>query len=112
MKNRIHYSPEARRDLDVIWDYIAAELQNRSAAERVISCILNTVEQLEGFAGMGTPLSFAIDVRTDYRILFSGNDMVFCREQGGDVFIDRILYGRSDYRSVLFRDLPWDGTAE
>ena len=36
MKNKIHYSSESRRDLDDIWDYIVSELQNRSAAERVI----------------------------------------------------------------------------
>ena len=61
MKNRIYYSPEARRDLDDIWDYIVSELQNRSAAERVT---------------------------------------------------DRILYGRSDYMSVLFKDLLRKETIE
>ena len=39
MKNKIHYSPESRRDLDDIWDYIVSELQTRSAAERVIDRI-------------------------------------------------------------------------
>ena len=44
MKNRIYYSPEARRDLDDIWDYIVSELQNRSAAERVTDRILDAVD--------------------------------------------------------------------
>ena len=50
MKNKIHYSPESRRDLDDIWDYIVSELQNRSAAERVINRIIDAVDPLKNFA--------------------------------------------------------------
>ena len=49
MKNRIHYSPESRHDLDDIWDYIVSELQNRSAAEHVINRIMDTVDHLKNF---------------------------------------------------------------
>ena len=112
MKNKIHYSPESRRDLDDIWDYIVSELQNRSAAERVIDRIMNAVDPLKNFAEMGTPLSSITDVGTDYRFLVSGNYMVFYRVQGNDVYIDRVLYGRSDYMSVLFKDLLREETTE
>ena len=105
MKNKIHYSPESRHDLDDIWDYIVSELQNRSAAEHVVDCIMDAVDQLKNFAEMGTPLSSIADVGTDYRFLVSGNYMVFYRVQGSDVYIDRVLYGRSDYMSILFKDL-------
>lgn len=112
MKNKIHYSPAARSDLDDIWDYIVSELQNRSAAERVIGRILDAVDRLQSFAELGTPLSSIADVGTDYRFLVSGNYMVFYRAQGSDVYIDRVLYGRSDYISVLFKDLPCEEAAE
>ena len=112
MKNKIHYSPESRRDLDDIWDYIVSELQNRSAAERVIDRIMDAVDPLKNFAEMGTLLSSIADVGTDYRFLVSGNYMVFYRVQGNDVYIDRVLYGRSDYMSVLFKDLLREETAE
>lgn len=112
MKNKIHYSPESRRDLDDIWDYIVSELQNRSAAERVINRIIDAVDPLKNFAEMGTPLSFIADIGTDYRFLVSGNYMVFYRVQGNDVYIDRVLYGRSDYMSVLFKDLLREETTE
>ena len=112
MKNKIHYSPESRRDLDDIWDYIVSELQNRSAAERVINRIMDAVDPLKDFAEMGTPLSSIADIRTDYRFLVSGNYMVFYRVQGNDVYIDRVLYGRSDYMSVLFKDLLREETTE
>jgi toxin ParE1/3/4 len=109
MKNKIHYSPESRRDLDDIWDYIVLELQNRSAAERVINRIIDAVDPLKNFAEMGSPLSSIADVGTDYRFLVSGNYMVFYRVQGCD---DRVLYGRSDYMSVLFKDLLREETTE
>ena len=106
MKNKIHYSPESRRDLDDIWDYIVSELQNRSAAERVLDRIMDAVDQLESFAKMGTLLSSIADVGTDYRFLVSGNYMVFYRVQGYNVYIDCVLYGRSDYMRVLFEEIP------
>ena len=112
MKNKIHYSPESRRDLDDIWDYIVSELQNRSAAERVINRIIDAVDPLKNFAEMGTPLSSIADIGTDYRFLASGNYMVFYRVQGNDIYIDRVLYGRSDYMSVLFKDLLREETTE
>ena len=112
MKNKIHYSPESRRDLDDIWDYIVSELQNRSAAERVINRIIDAVDPLKNFAEMGAPLSSIADIGTDYRFLVSGNYMVFYRVQGNDIYIDRVLYGRSDYMSVLFKDLLREETTE
>lgn len=112
MKNKIHYSPESRRDLDDIWDYIVSELQNRSAAERVINRIIDAVDPLKNFAEMGTPLSSIADIGTDHRFLVSGNYMVFYRVQGNDIYIDRVLYGRSDYMSVLFKDLLREETTE
>ena len=108
MKNKIHYSPESRRDLDDIWDYIVLEPQNRSAAERVIDHIMNAVDPLKNFAEMGTPLSSIADVGTDYRFLVSGNYMVFYRVQDSDVHIDRVLYGRRDYLRILFTDIQSD----
>ena len=80
--------------MDDIWDYIVLELQNRSAAERVINRIIDAVDPLKNFAEMGTPLFSIADVGTDYRFLVSGNYMVFYRVQGCDVYIDRVLYGR------------------
>ena len=106
MKNKIHYSLESRRDLDDIWDYIVSELQNRTAAERVIGRIMDAVDQLQTFAEMGSPLSSIADMGTNYRFLVSGSYMVFYRVQGSDVYVDRVLYGRSDYMKVLFGETP------
>ena len=94
--------------MDDIWDYIVSELQNRSAAERVINRIIDAVDPLKNFAEMGTPLSSIADIGTDYRFLVSGNYMVFYRVQGNDIYIDRVLYGRRDYLRILFTDIQSD----
>ena len=98
--------------MDDIWDYIVSELQTRSAAEHVTNRIMDAVDQLKSFAEMGTLLSSIADVSSEYRYLVSGNYMVFYRVQGNDVYIDRVLYGRSDYMSVLFKDLLREETTE
>lgn len=104
MKNKIHYSLDAQRDLDDIWDYIVADLSNPKAAERMVNRIMDAVDQLADFSGIGAPLSSIADTDADYRFLVTGNYMTFYRVHGHDVYIDRILYGRRDYLRILIGD--------
>lgn len=104
MKNKIHYAVEARRDLDDIWDYIVTDLCNASAAARVVSDIMDAVDQLESFSEMGALLATIANIDSDYRFLVSGNYLIFYRVSGTDVYVDRILYGRRDYLRILFGD--------
>lgn len=74
--------------------------------------IMDEVDLLQSFAEMGTPLSSAANAGTNYRFIACGNYMVFYRVQDSDIFIDRILYGRSNYMSALFKDLLCEETKE
>jgi len=112
MKNNLYYSVRSRQDLNEIWDYIVTELQNPTAAERVVNGIMDIVDQLEDFAEIGAPLSSITDVDNDYRFLVSSSYLVFYRTSGRDVYVDRILYGRRDYLRILFGDLPAGETSE
>ena len=102
MKNKLHYTQKARRDLDEIWNYIAVELQNRSAAENVVDRIMNAIDQLESFAAIGSRLPAMPLPDRGYRYLVSGDYMIFYRTEGNDVYIDRVLYGRREYLKALF----------
>lgn len=104
MKNKIHYTLAARCDLDAIWDHIHLELQNLPAAKHTVDSILDAIDQLEQFSSLGTPLASIAQTDEDYRYLVSGNYMVFYRVDGSDVYIDRVLYGRSNYLRDLFFD--------
>ena len=50
---------------------------------------------------MGTPV-LSRKQRISYRYLVCGNYMIFYHLDGGAVYIDRILYGRRDYLTLLF----------
>lgn len=108
MKNNIRYSPEALKDLDEIWDYLFSELCNPQAAAHTVNNIMDAVDRLEDFSGIGAPLSSVTDLESDYRFLVSGNYMVFYRVDGREVSIDRVLDGRRDSLRVLFPVLPQD----
>ena len=104
MKNKIHYSAQAQRDLDEIWDYMVTDLCNPKAAERMVTRILDAVDQLADFSAIGAPLSSVADTDADYRFLVTGSYLTFYRVHGNDVYVDRILYGRRDYLRILMGD--------
>ena len=111
-KNKIHYTAESRRDLDEIWDYIGSDLQNVSAAERIVNRIMDDVDHLESHAEMGALLSSIADVESDYRFLVTGSYLTFYRAHGSDVYVDRVLYGRRDYLRILFGETQDEETTE
>ena len=102
--NNLHLSPEAQADLAAIKAYIAADLENPSAALATVTRITKTIRLLREHAYIGTPLSAIANV--------SGNHMIFYRVQGSEVSVDRVLYGRSNYLGILFRDLDPKEPAE
>ena len=82
MGSNIRYSTQALHDLDDIWEHIAHELQNPSAAKRVVDKIMDAVDQLKMFPEMGSPLSAIAGENAGYRFLVSGSYMVFYRPHG------------------------------
>ena len=111
-KNKIHYSAESRRDLDGIWDYIVSDLQNPSAAERIVDRIMDDVDRLESHAEIGAPLSSIADIESDYRFLVTGSYLTFYRVRDNHIYVDRVLYGRRDYLRILFGDVQDEETIE
>jgi len=100
--NKLSISPEARDDLVGIKKYIREELENPIAAVNVVSRITKDLKNLKDMPGIGTSLSSKVPFDTDYRFLVCGNYMAFYRYENKTVYIDRVLYGRRDYVSILF----------
>ena len=98
---KIVFTPQVKRDLTEIGDYIAFQLRNKAAARNVVLQIRKSVMNLEHFPEMGTPLPYH---NVTYRYLISGSYMVFYHLRNGDPCIDRIMYGRRDYLALLFGD--------
>jgi plasmid stabilization system protein ParE len=101
---KVKYAPEAQNDLVAIKTYIENDLENSIAAERVIKRIAKKGRLLETAPQIGTPLSSIIDIETDYRFLRAGNYLSFYRyvEYDNTCYIDRVLYIRRDYLTMLF----------
>ncbi len=98
--------------MDGIWDYIVSDLQNPSAAERIVDRIMDDVDRLESHAEIGAPLSSIADIESDYRFLVTGSYLTFYRVRDNDIYVDRVLYGRRDYLRILFGDVQDEETIE
>ena len=106
--SNIHYSPEAEDDLAEIKKYISEQLVNPVAALNTVAKITKGIRKLEQFPELGTKVSSITNIVSDYRFLVCANYLAFYRTDGNDVFIVRVLYGRRDYISILFDELPQD----
>jgi plasmid stabilization system protein ParE len=104
--SHIRYTPEAEDDLAAIKKYITELLENPVAAVHTVTKITKRVRKLAQFPELGTRLSSIIDIDTDYRFLVCANYLAFYRTDKNDVYIIRVLYGRRDYATILFGELP------
>ena len=103
--NELKISPEAARDLAETRRYIAEDLKNRSAADRVARSILKSLRILTEYAEIGMSLEAKTGYPSDLRMLSCEKHIVFYRVEGGTVYVARILNGRQDYMHVLFGEV-------
>ena len=100
--NKLYYSPEALADLDELWEYIYADLENPTAAANTVEGVLKSINKLADFAHAGPLLSSIMELESDYRFLVCGNYIAFYRVADRAVYVDRILYAKRDYMRILF----------
>lgn len=102
--NRIRLNPKALEDLKGIKAYISEELDNPSAAKKILSGIIESYERLIDFPFMGRDLSSKINIKTDYRYLVCDKYIVFYKYDEQYISIYRVLYSKRDYLNILFMD--------
>lgn len=96
------YSPVAVKDLEQIDDYITEELKNPSAALKIMTDIQLAIEKLAETPGIGAPLTARYENVDDSRYLVCGSYLIFYHEHKNVIYIDRILYSKRDYITILF----------
>jgi len=99
---KLRINPLATEDLIEIRDYITKELENPTAAIKVVRKIIESYEKLKEFPMMGADLSAKVNIKTNFRYLVSGNYIVFYRADDEFVSLYRILYAGRDYLKILF----------
>lgn len=95
-------SKEARNDLIAIRKYIREELENPSAAARIIQRLKESTEQLRDYPGIGKPLDALIPVHTEYRYLVCENYCIFYLTNEQETMVIRILHQKQDCLRALF----------
>ena len=100
--NELKISPEAARDLAEIRRYIAVELKNRSAADRIIRSILKSLHILTEYAEAGMSVEAKTGYPSDLRMLSCEKHIIFYRIKDRTVYVARVINGRQDYMRILF----------
>ncbi|GAB6179462.1 type II toxin-antitoxin system RelE/ParE family toxin [Desulfotomaculum defluvii] len=108
MKYKIRINPMAISDVQEIKEYIAQ--YNSEIALRIGNNLYSAIEKLADFPEVGASLSIKINIKTDYRYLVSGDNLIFYKIEGEYVSVYRILNGVRDYLSILFEDKPFKKT--
>lgn len=102
MPVEVVYSPEALRDLDAIWEWIAVENENPEVADRVIGDLLDRIDVLAEHPRLATQLNAVCRIKLDWRFVGKHGYLAFFRVGGDCLYVDRVLSGKSDYLRKLF----------
>ena len=100
---KVIVSAAAKADLQDTRRYISSVLSNPSASKQMLKRITTQLHTLEQFPESGTPILIP-GSPVAYRYLVCGSYMAFYHIRNEEVIVDRVLYGRRDYLSILFGD--------
>ena len=100
---KVILSAAAKADLQDTRGYISSVLSNPSASKQTLKRITTQLHTLEHFPESGTPILIP-GSPVAYRYLVCGSYMAFYHIRNQEVIVDRVLYGRRDYLSILFGD--------
>ena len=100
---KVMLSSAAKADLQETRRYISSVLTNPSASKQTLKRITTQLHTLEQFPESGTPILIP-GSPVAYRYLVCGSYMAFYHIRNEEVIVDRVLYGRRDYLSILFGD--------
>jgi antitoxin ParD1/3/4/toxin ParE1/3/4 len=92
-------APAARADLEEMWSYIAVDLQNPDAADRIRDELFDALGKLARTPGIG---HFRSDL-ADEPLRFWGvrSYLIIYRSEKRPVEIVRVLYGARDVQAIL-----------
>ena len=96
MSYRIEYSPLAIRDLDRVYAEVL------EASVHYIDGLMDMVAAKGAFPKSGSPLYYESSFTGYYFVVFKAY-MVFYRMDAERMYVDRVVFGRSDYMRSIFK---------
>jgi toxin ParE1/3/4 len=91
---RLRVSRLAERDLDGIWQYVAADAGNIDVADQVVDSIVGHFALLARQPQTGRTRQ---DIDSGVRSFPSGNYPIYYRDSKSHVVISRVLHGKRDH---------------
>lgn len=98
---KVIYSPMAKKDLTEIAKYIAFELCNPDAADRLLKEVDKAADELKEFPLAGAVYKSKKNRKLSYRMKFIKNFTAYYVVIGNTVEIRRVLYKRRDARNFI-----------
>lgn len=99
---QIIYKKIAIDDLLNIENYIISQFNNKQAAQKLKSTLVNAIALLKDNPYLGPKLSDRFNMDTSLRYLVVSKQLVFYNIKNNNIEIIRILDSRQDYLSLLF----------
>jgi len=95
--------PVAESDMQGIGDYVAQTLCNRTAALKLIDKFYDSFNRIAEFPESGAKVDLSAALKNSYRFTVVESYMIFYTVdmQNKKVIIARVLYGASNYLSIL-----------
>ncbi len=100
MKYQIVYSKTALRDLDRVWNDVFEASKNDNTALKYINELMSKVEAKADNPKSGAPLYYQ-DLFVGYYFIVFKAYIVFYRVDKDKLYVDRVLFGASDYMRYL-----------
>ena len=101
MTGSVQYSPTAIRDLDRVWEEVYEACCEFDVTARYLNGLLDKIESKAEHPLSGAPLYYENSFTGYYYVVYKAY-LAFYRVDQGVMYVDRVLFGRSDY----LRNLP------
>ena len=103
MSVKVLYSKQSIRDLERVWEEVYSASQSPEVTEQYVNALLDKIEAKAGYPASGSPLYYE-DLFTGYRFIVFKAYIAFYHYDEKNLYLDRILYRKSDYLQKLIPD--------
>ena len=100
MSYQVEYSKAAIRDINRVWAEVFESSKDIEITERYIVELLDKVEKKSDHPKSGLPLYYENTFTGYYFVVFKAY-LTFYRLENETMFVDRVLFGKSDYMRIL-----------
>ena len=87
-----------------MWAEVCEASAEPETASRYVDDLMNRIAEKREFPKSGSPLYYEGSFTGYYFVVFKAY-MAFYRVRDDCIFVDRVVFGRSDYMRTIFRNL-------